>query len=256
MTDIAERPFLNDPRYRVRCDFSILRALKIEALWGLWVSNRKVQLPDIPSDAIVSESWISNSGITVDRAMVSLNFLSGSEGKAFFDTYVEALKAFVSKYKVVVDDRFLNDCLSWSLQVDIFDSTACSGSRLIYGFEFLGVRQLENTVSALKLHRGPSGSLYILNNSDDEYGERDEKYFSLAHYMALDDNHVFIHYHDFDDDSHEGADEVLHKIMFDRYTFANAMSNAHAQLRNLVESICDALGVSLNNLGEVRQASL
>lgn len=252
MTDNAGPAALIDPRYRVGGSFGVLRAITVKKLWGLWATNSPLQLPAIPADALLAESWVSYDGVTVDMARVSLDFLADSSGKAFFGAYVEALRAFVAQHKEAVDERLLSDCLSWSVEVEIFDSAAPTGSRTFSGSEPVGMQMLENTVDALRRYRASPGSLTILNDDAAEHSEQHYKYLSMAHYMAFDDRRVLIHFHDFNDDS-EDADEVLHRVSLEREGFADAMSAVHARLKALTGSVCAALGVRPGQLGRARR---
>lgn len=246
MTETAKSPMLINPRYQVKGSFGIIRGLTVKTLWGLWRSDKKLNLPEIPADAIVTESWVSDSGLTRDRAMLSLTFLNSSKGKAFFRAYTDALKTFVTRYHIEIDDHFLRDCLTWSLEVEVFDSSAPNGSREMFGFEILGVQQLENTVNALKSHFG--SAINILNNDDDERYEQYERYLSLAHYMAVDDKTVTMHFNDFDDESSETAFDVLHQVALERAPFASAMMLTYSQIKTCIDDVAKALGVESSRL--------
>jgi hypothetical protein len=249
MTDVAKRPMLVNPRYQVKGSFGIIRGLTVKTLWGLWRSDKKLDLPEIPESAVVTESWVSDSGLTRDRVMLSLAFLSSSKGKAFFRAYAEELKKFVTRYHVEVDDHFLKDALSWSLEIEVFDSTAPNGSREMFGFEMLGVHQLENTVNALKSYVGASSALTILNDDDDEeHYEQYERYLSLAHYMALDDKKVIMHFNDFDEESSETAFDVLHQVELERTPFASAMMLTYGQIKACIDEVSKALDVESSRL--------
>lgn len=248
MTDVAKSPLLINPRYQVKGSFTIFRGMTVKTLWGLWRSDKKLDLPEIPADAIVMESWPSDNGVTRDRAMVSLAFLASTKGKAFLRTYAEALKTFTTQHKVDINQRFLMDALSWSLEIEIFDSTAPSGSREVYGFEILGLHQLENTVNALKGQSGAANTLNVLNDDDSEVDEPYDRYLSLAHYLAMDDHKVMIHYNDFDDDSSELAFDVLHQVELDRAPFASAMMLTYSQIKTCMDGVMKALEVESSRL--------
>ena len=247
MTD-PTTPVLINPRYQVKGSFAILRGFTVKTLWGLWRSDKKLDLPEIPADAIVMESWVSDNGVTRNRAMVSLAFLSSSQGKAFLRTYADALKIFVAQYKVDINQHFLMDVLAWSLEVQVFDGTAPNGSREVYGFEILGLHQLENTVNALKAQSGAANALTILNDDDSEHYEQYDRYLSLAHYLAMDNQKVMIHYNDFDDDSSELAFDVLHQVELDRAPFASAMMQTYSQIKTCMDGVMKALGVESSRL--------
>lgn len=248
MTDVAKSPLLINPRYQVKGSFTILRGMTVKTLWGLWRSDKKLDLPELPADAILMESWPSDNGVTRDRAMVSLAFLASTKGKAFLRAYANALKSFTTQYHVDISQRFLMDALAWSLEVEVFDSSAPNGSRELYGFEVLGLHQLENTVNALKAQSGAANVLTILNDDDSEDEEQYNRYLSLAHYLAMDNHKVMIHYNDFDDESSELAFDVLHQVEFDRAPFASAMMLTYSQIKACMDEVTKALGVESSRL--------
>lgn len=250
MTD-PTTPVLINPRYQVKGSFAILRGLTVKTLWGLWRSDKKLDLPEIPADALVTESWVSENGVTRNLAMVSLAFLSSSQGKAFLRAYADALNAFVARHKVDINHHFLMGVLAWSLEVQVFDSTAPNGSREVYGFEMLGLHRLENTVNALKAQSGTANTLTILNDDDSEHYEQYNRYLSLAHYLAMDHQKVMIHYNDLDDDSSELAFDVLHQVELDRAPFASAMMLTYGQIKTCMDGVMKALNVESSALKRV-----
>jgi hypothetical protein len=210
--------------------------------WGFWPNFYAFNLPEIPEAHIDSITASNTGGLVRSVMMVDMAYLSTREGKSYELQYLEQLKAVIKQYNLAVDKSLLTDLVPWHFVIHIHDASSPSGTRMIQSFTLLGYDDLEKTAKLLKQ---PNQEKHVFNNDDSE-DEQFNHYLSLCQYAAVEGNYVALHFNDFDSKDFE----TLHKVMLDRYAFANATFDAYTRIKKHVDGVCNALGVNLKRVAE------
>jgi hypothetical protein len=242
-------PYSNKERdFAISASLNILTHLPVKRFFGLFNSEQKIDLPKIPNDAVMSDTQITEAGVSVRFIKVSAGFLETHTGSTFFKTYCEALATHRQAYPAQYTPALNKYLLNWNLNICIPEAASEYGFIDLWAFEAYGFERLEQTASALRQPIRDDQTLVL--NDDSLENEGDvllEKYVSFAHYMAATKSQVLIHAYDFDAED-DAAAEVMHKYSLDKNDFSRTFTRTVTLLKKQLTQICAAIQVSPSSL--------
>jgi hypothetical protein len=230
--------------FAISASINILTHIPVKRFFGLYNSQQKIALIDVPDDAVISTTQITESGVTISFMKVSTSFLETSAGMVFFSAYCQALASHRQSTGAPFMPAFNKYLLNWNFNIGIPKAETEYGFLDLWAFEAHRFDLLERTASALRQPIRDDQTLVFNDDSlEDEGDALLDKYVSFAHYMAVNKTQVLIHAHDFDAED-EVAAEIMHQFTLDKNDFSRAFTRMVTSLKKQLTQICNAIQAS------------
>jgi uncharacterized protein YfkK (UPF0435 family) len=243
--DIYPAPYANKAsNFAVSASISIFRVLPKKRFLGLFQTQQKIDLPEIPKDAILSTVTFADTDSITKALSVSSGFLETTAGKTFLIAYCQALASHSQANALLYTPEFCKQFFNWDFRIGIPEKAAEYGFIDLWAFEAYGFERLERTASALRQPIRDEQTLVLNDESLEDSGDAlVAKYVSLADYMAVTKTQVLIRALDFDAEDEEAA-KVLHQFILDKQEFSREFTRTAEALKRQLTQICNAIQAS------------